>query len=161
MNSKDITLTIIFASLYAIGVIILAPISFSIYQVRIADALLPLSMIFGMPSALGLGLGAVVANIYGGFGIIDIVGGSAANFVACMVAWWISRRNGFTSRFLGAIAETVTITVIVGGYLSLIFQVPVEYGLFGILIGSIIAINVLGFLVEETLRRSNIIKRLV
>lgn len=161
MNSKDITLLIVFASLYAIGVIILAPISFSIYQVRIADALLPLSMIFGVPSALGLGLGAVVANIYGGYGIIDIVGGSAANVVACSLAWWISRRNGFPSRLLGAIAETVTITVIVGGYLSLIFQVPVEYGLFGILIGSIIAINVLGFLVEETLRRSNIIKRIV
>jgi uncharacterized membrane protein len=160
MNSKDLTLLIVFASLYAIGVIVLAPISFSIYQVRVADALLPLAMLFGMPSAIGLGLGAVVANIYGGFGIVDIVGGSIANFVACSLAWWIARRNGVTFRFLGTVVETLTITVIVGGYLSLIFHVPFEYGLIGIFIGSIIAINVLGFLLEEILRRSDLIQRI-
>jgi len=55
----------------------------------------------------------------------------------------------------------LTITTIVGGYLSLIFQVPFEYGLIGIFIGSVIAINVLGFLIEETLRRSKLIQRMV
>ena len=158
LNSKDISLTIVFAVLYAIGVIALAPISFSIYQVRLADALLPLSMIFGVPSAVGLGLGCLVANVYGGFGIIDIVGGSLANFIGCTLAWYVAKRSGFIRRVIGAVIETVVITAIVGGYLSLIFGVPLEFGLFGVFVGSIIAINILGFTIEEIIRRSSVTK---
>ncbi len=148
------SITVVFAALYAVGVVVLAPISFSIYQVRLADALLPLSMIFGIPSAIGLSLGCLVANVYGGLGIVDIVGGTLANFIACTLAWYIARRKRFAHRLLGALVETITITLIVGGYLSLIFNVPLEFGLFGILVGSIIAINILGFAIEETINRS-------
>jgi len=156
-GSKEVALTAGFAGLYAVGVILLASVSFGVYQVRVADALLPLSIIFGLPSAVGLSLGCLVANVYGGLGVIDIVGGTIANFVACILAWYIGK-GGFIRRFLGTIAETLTITVIVGGYLSLIFEVPVEAGLFGIFVGSIVAINILGFALEEGLRRSGIWK---
>jgi uncharacterized membrane protein len=149
-----VALIVVFAALYAISVIILQPISFNLGQVRFADALLPLSMIFGIPSVIGLSLGTLVANVYGGLGIIDIVGGSIANMIACSLAWYISQKNGRIYRFLGTVVETLIITVIVGGYLSIIFQVPLEFGLFPILGGSIIAINFLGFILEETLRRS-------
>jgi hypothetical protein len=57
--------------------------------------------------------------------------------------------------------ETMTITVIVGGYLSLIFAVPLEFGLLGVFVGSTIAINILGFILEEILRRSSVIKQYV
>ena len=158
MDSKNVSLTIVFAVLYAIGVITLAPISFSIYQVRLADALLPLSMIFGVPSAVGLSLGCLVANVYGGLGIIDIVGGSVANFIGCTLAWYVAKRSGFIHRVLGAIIETLVITAIVGGYLSFIFDVPIEFGLIGVFVGSLIAINILGFTIEEIIRRSSIVK---
>ena len=157
MSSLTVAIIVLFAALYAVGVIILTPISFSIYQVRLADALLPLSMIFGMPSAIGLSLGTLVANVYGGLGIIDIVGGSVANFIACILSWHISKKDGFLHRFFGALVETIVITMIVGGYLSFIFNVPVEFGLFGILVGSIISINILGFVLEETIRRGIIL----
>ena len=65
LNTKKLAIVTIFAALYAVGVIFLAPISFGIVQVRLADALLPLSMIFGLPSALGLSLGCIVSNVYG------------------------------------------------------------------------------------------------
>jgi uncharacterized membrane protein len=159
MKAKDVSITVVFAALYAIGVVALAPISFHIYQVRLADALLPLSMIFGLPSAIGLSLGTIVANVYGGLGIIDIIGGTAANFVACTLAWLIARRRSFLYRLVGAFTETIIVTVIVGGYLSLIFDVPLEFGLFGILVGSLIAINILGFPIEETVRRSGVTRK--
>jgi len=146
-------LTAIFAALYAVGVVLLAPMSFGVYQVRVADALLPLSIIFGMPAATGLSLGCLIANIYGGLGITDIIGGALANFLACSIAYRIGR-NGVIRRFLGCLAESITITVIVGGYLSVIFEVPVEIGLLGVFIGSIVAINVLGFALLEILYRS-------
>ncbi|MEM1562315.1 MAG: QueT transporter family protein [Candidatus Bathyarchaeia archaeon] len=147
------SLTVVFAALYAAAVIVLAPISFGLWQVRIADALLPLSMIFGIPCALGLSLGCIIGNVYGGLGPIDIVGGSIANFIACIIAYEIGRRGGVAARFLGSLTETVIITVIVGGYLSYLLDVPIELSIIGVLLGSVIAINLVGFALEEILRR--------
>lgn len=157
-DTEDLALSAVFAALYAAGVIFLAPLSFGVYQVRIADALLPLSMIFGMPVAVGSSLGCLVANVYGGLGIVDIVGGTIANFVACALAWYIGR-GGFVRRFLGAFVETVVITAVVGGYLALLFEVPVEIGLLGIFIGSLVAINILGFALLEVFYRSGVTKK--
>ncbi len=134
----------------------MAPISFSIYQVRLADALLPLSIIFGMPSAIGLSVGCIVSNVYGGYGMVDIVGGAIANFAASSLAWYLARRSGLIRRFLGSVIQTIIITLIVGGYLSLVFAVPVSVGLLSILVGSIISINVIGFPVEEIVRRTGL-----
>ena len=159
LNTKKLTIATVFASLYAVGVIFLAPISFSVYQIRLADAMLPLSMIFGVPSALGFSLGCIVSNVYGGLGIIDIAGGATANLVACTLAWYIGNKGRGIQRFLGSLAETGAVTLIVGGYLSLIFQVPVEFGFLGVLVGSIIAINFIGFPIEETIRRSKIFRK--
>lgn len=88
-GSKEVALIAVFAGLYAAGVVLLMPISFGVYQVRVADALLPLSIIFGLPSAIGLSLGCLVANVYGGLGIIDVVGGTVANFgVHISLVYW-------------------------------------------------------------------------
>jgi uncharacterized membrane protein len=155
-NARRIAIVTVFAALYAIGVIFLAPISFGVYQVRLADSLLPLSMIFGIPSAIGFALGCVVSNVYGGLGIVDVIGGALANFVACTVAWYAGKKGKTAQRFLGSIAETIIVALIVGGYLSLIFQVPLEIGLLGVLVGSLIAINVIGFPIQEVIRRNNV-----
>jgi uncharacterized membrane protein len=153
-NSRRISIIVIFAALYAVGVIFLAPISYSFFQVRIADALLPLSMIFGIPSAIGLSLGCTVANVYGGLGLVDIVGGTVANFVACTLAWYIARKSGFSRRLIGSMIQTIVITAIVGGYLWIIFEVPIEFSIAGVFVGSVIAINILGFAVQEVIRRN-------
>ncbi|MEM1607045.1 MAG: QueT transporter family protein [Candidatus Bathyarchaeia archaeon] len=155
-DSRKISLTAFFAAAYAAGVILFAPISFDPrFQIRVADALLPLSMIFGPPAALGLGLGCSIANLYSGYGIVDVVGGGAANFTACMLAWLIGGGN-VKRRFLGCLVETATVTIIVGSYLSLIYEVPIEVSLIGLLVGSLISINILGFALLEALYRRGI-----
>jgi len=65
-------LTALLAALYALGVTLLAPISFEIFQIRVADMLLPLAIVFGMPAVVGLSVGTIVANLSSPFGIIDI-----------------------------------------------------------------------------------------
>ena len=154
INARRISIIVIFAALYAVGVIFLAPISYSFFQVRIADAFLPLSMIFGIPSAIGLSVGCLISNVYGGLGPVDIFGGSIANFVACTLAWYIARKRGFGRRFIGSIIQTIVITIIVGGYLWVIFKVPIEFSLAGVFVGSLISINILGFALQETIRRN-------
>ena len=156
-NSRRISIIVIFAALYAVGVIFLAPISYSFFQVRLADALLPLSMIFGIPSAIGLSLGCIVSNVYGGLGLADIIGGTIANFLACTLAWYVARKSNFSRRLIGSIIQTIIITVIVGGYLWIIFEVPIEFSIAGVFVGSVIAINILGFAIQEVIRRNRAI----
>ncbi|MEM1514637.1 MAG: QueT transporter family protein [Thermoproteota archaeon] len=155
-TSKDISLIIAFATLYIIAVIVLAPVSFYVWQIRVADAMLPLSMIFGMPCTLGLSLGCIVGNIYGGLGLIDIIGGSIANFLACLAAYQLGKKNGIIMRFIGSLAETVIVTAIVGMYLSYLLNIPLELSLLGIFVGSLISINLIGFTLEEIIRKIHI-----
>ena len=145
-DSVSVTLAAVFAALYAVAVVVLGPISFQVFQVRVADALLPLSMLFGWPAILGLTLGTIVANLFGGLGPIDIVGGGLANLIAGYVAWRISLNRGKPWLFLGVVSQVVIITAIVGTYLSYLFGMPLEVGLLGVLLGSIVAIGVLGSL---------------
>jgi uncharacterized membrane protein len=159
LNTKKLAVVTVFAALYAVGVVFLAPISFGIVQVRVADAMLPLAMIFGLPGALGLSLGCLVSNVFGGLGIVDIVGGATANLVACTLAWYIGRRGRGAQRFLGTVAITVVVGLIVGGYLSWLLQVPLEISLLGVLIGEMIAVNLIGFPLEEAIRRSKIFRK--
>jgi len=159
LNAKKLAIMAVFASLYAVIVIELAFISFGAYQVRVADAMLPLSMIFGLPSAVGLSLGCMVSNVYGGLGVIDIFGGAAANLVACVLAWYIGRKGGRIRRFVATLVQTAAISLIVGVYLSPLLNIPVTLSIFGILIGETIAINLIGFPLQEALRRSEIFQQ--
>ncbi|MCX8171863.1 MAG: QueT transporter family protein [Candidatus Bathyarchaeota archaeon] len=162
IDSRKISLTAFFAAAYAVSVILFAFISFDPrFQIRVADALLPLSIIFGPPAAVGLGLGCSIANFYGGYGIfgaaviVDVVGGGAANFIACILAWFIGG-GSVRRRFLGCLIENATVTIIVGSYLSLIYGIPIELSMLGLFIGSLVSINILGFMLLETLYRMGI-----
>jgi uncharacterized membrane protein len=153
LETRKIALTSIIASLYAIGVILLAPISFSIFQVRIADALIPLSILYGPPAVFGVTLGNIIANVYGGLGSIDIIGGSIANFVAAYVGWKIGSKNFTGSKFVATVAQNLIVSSVVGSYLAVLFDVPLGVGFVGILLGSVVSMNVLGYMLVLTLNK--------
>jgi uncharacterized membrane protein len=145
-NSSAAAFTAAFAALYAVGVVVLAPISFQVFQVRVADALLPLSILFGWPAILGLSLGAFVANLFGGLGPVDVVGGCLANLLAGYVAWRIALNRGRWWSVLAVGLQVLVVTLIVGTYLSYLLAVPLQIGWVGVMLGSIVAIGFLGSL---------------
>lgn len=171
-KTKSLAVSSALASIYAVLVVILAPFSFLPFQVRVADALLPLSILFGTPAIYGLSIGCMVANyvgglmLFGGASIIDVTGGAVANFLACYLAWIIGRHGGIKRRFLATLVQTAVITLIVGSYLWALVGMPGTYDIFGVelpglfavilgvAIGSVIAINVMGFTLEEAVRRA-------
>lgn len=156
----SISLTSVFAALYAVCVVALAPISFEIFQVRVADALLPLAILFGWPAILGFSTGTLIANFFGGLGLVDVIGGSIANLLATYVAWKIGQRAIKGSWFAAIAAEILLITLIVGSYLSYLFQMPLELGLLGILIGSFVASGLLGGFLLLVISRPAIARQL-
>ncbi len=145
-----------FAALYAVGVVVLAPISFQLVQVRVADALLPLSIMFGWPAVLGLAFGAFVANLFGGLGPVDIFGGSLANLVAGYIAWRVAWNKDRRRIPIAVSLEILIITLIVGTYLSYLLAIPLQVGLLGVMIGSIIAIGLLGSIILYALSAERI-----
>jgi uncharacterized membrane protein len=151
-NSIYLTLTSVFAAVYAIGVIVLAQISFLPIQVRVADALLPLAMLFGWPAVVGLSMGAFVANIFGGLGPVDMIGGAIANFLATFVAWQVTRHKPKQWGLVGVAIEILVVSLIVGGYLSYLFAIPILAGWAEVMLGSIIAIGLLGSILYFALR---------
>ena len=73
-------------AIYAVLTIAFAPISYGQIQVRISEALTVLP--FFTPAAIpGLFIGCIIANLYGGNGIIDIVFGSLATLGAAALSY--------------------------------------------------------------------------
>ena len=156
MDTRKVALGAVIAAMYAVGVVFLAPISFSIFQVRLADALIPLSILFGTPVVWGVTLGNIVANVYGGFGYVDIIGGSVANLAAAYVGWKIGAKKFRGSKFVATVAQNLIVSSIVGSYLAVIFSVPLEVGFLGILLGSAISMNIIGYILTLAIEKTHL-----
>ena len=166
-RSRNLALAAVFGALYAALVIGFAPISNLPIQVRVADALMPLAILFGWPAILGLGIGTVVGNFAAdsitGFPSasigLDIAGGSLVNLLAGFLAWKIGQRgwrirNWNVSWFVATLVETALISVVVGGYLSVAFSIPLALSILGILAGEVVAINMGGFVLLNIIGRA-------
>ena len=165
-TTRNVALTALLAALYGAYVFYFSVTSFQVIQVRVVDALLPLSILFGPPAIAGLTLGVFIGNLLGSpFGPIDVLGGTVANFVATLVAWYVGRRK-FGGSWLVAVAlEVVCVTVIVGSYLVALTsapQVPVWVGWAEFLGSEVIAIGVLGYpllrAVDRATRRNPVLR---
>ena len=143
--SYYVSVSAVFAAAYALGVVFLGPISYQLVQLRLADCLLPLTMVFGWPAVVGLTVGCLVANAFSGLGVVDLVGGSAANFLAGFLAWRIGLKGYRGAWLTGVLVEIVVIAVVVGGYLSVLFGVPATVGVLSLLASNEVTIGVIGY----------------
>ncbi len=83
-SAKDVAYAGVIAAVYAVISIILAPISYGVYQIRVAEALTVLPFLY-FPAVFGLFIGCLIANIFGGNGLQDIVFGSLLTLMAAYV----------------------------------------------------------------------------
>ena len=148
-NSRGVALAAVLAAIYAAYVFYFSVTSFQIVQVRVVDALLPLSVILGPPAIAGVTMGAFVGNLLGSpFGPIDVAGGTVANLVAATIAWLVVRRRFKGSWLVAIVLEIVAVTVIVGSYLVVLTSspgVPLWVGWAEFLGGEVVAIGILGY----------------
>ena len=126
------------AAIYVVLNIIFAPISYGPIQARIAEALVVLPFID--PSAImGLFLGCILANIYGGLGMVDIVGGSLCTLIAAYLTYKLKNPK------LAPLPPVLINAFGVGIYLHLLFDLPYWITVLYIGIGEFIACYVLGY----------------
>lgn len=125
-------------AIYVILTIIFAPISYGPIQVRIAEALVILPFI--EPSAIiGLFIGCILANIYGGLGMVDIIGGSFCTLIAAYLTSKVKNPK------LAPLPPVIINAFGVSIYLHLLFDLPYWITVLYIGIGELVACYVLGY----------------
>ena len=117
LSLKDITMAGLIAAVYAVLGLAFAPISFGVYQVRVAEALtvLPFLTRAAIP---GLFIGCMLANVYGGQGWQDIIFGSMITLVAAVLTRLTARLTRRSYSY--AVSSLPVSFLLVGGSLLLI-----------------------------------------
>ena len=165
MKTTEITLTIVFTSLYAVLLILLAPISFGPIQLRVADCLIPLAALFGWPAIAGVTVGCFVGNAYFWLGPQDVLFGTLANLIAATIVYLLRKRQ-----LMACTAGALPIGVIVGGYLWLFFgfeadifglQLPAVVAMItSVTLSTIIVMSGIGYALLKALSSSSVVQAL-
>ena len=105
------------AAIYVTINIIFAPISYGPIQIRLAEILTVLPFID--PAAIGgLFLGCILSNLWGGLGIVDVLGGSLCTLLAAILTYKM------TKPFLAPLPPVIVNAIGVSLYLHLLFEIP-------------------------------------
>lgn len=128
----------IIAAIYVVLTIILAPISYGQLQVRISEALTILPA-FTHAAIPGLFIGCIIANIYGGAGIVDIVFGSLATLIAAFLSSKMSRR------WMVPLPPVIINGLVIGWVLNYVYDLPLLISMASVALGELIACYGLGY----------------
>lgn len=164
MNARELALAAVVAAMYAVLVAALPMISFLLWQVRVADALLMLSTALGWPAVVGVTLGCFVGNLTGPWGsapllLIDAALGSLTNFLASCLAYRIAYRRGLAGKLAAAAVGIAVVSLVVGSYLKYLMlwafgvDIPLWLSIAGVVPGSTVAIGLLGTPLALTVER--------
>ncbi|HDJ89519.1 MAG TPA: QueT transporter family protein [Thermoprotei archaeon] len=161
MKSREIALSAIIASLYALLVVLFPALSFYVWQVRIADALLLLPSIFGKSVIYGLFIGCFLANFMAPWGalpliLIDASIGSLINLISGYIVYRLAFNKDRKYRVVSSIIVDIVVSLGVGIYLSLLLNIPLIISILGLFVGSTISIVILGNILCELLVRIKI-----
>jgi len=162
---RAISLCSLLAALYVVLLFLFQSLSFLPIQVRVADMLIPTSIIYGWPATIGVTLGVVFGNFLSPFGLTDIILGAFANLFAASIGQIFGKGSDNPKRFFFiALLQNLVITIMIGSYLWLIsaplpealYEIglhPLLLNLLAIFFGSFVAINVLGVVLVAELSK--------
>ena len=156
MKTKSIAFAGLVGALYAALTIVMAPISYGPVQVRLAESLTVLPYLF--PQTIpGLFFGCMAANIFGGFGLLDIFFGSFLTLVAAIFTRWAHK---LSIPWLAPLPPVVLNAFGIALILYVVLDVPYWLTVLQIGIGQFISCYVLGLpLLFFLSKRKHIIDR--
>lgn len=148
MSTNKIARVAVIAALYAAITIILAPFSYGPVQVRVSEALTVLPFIFP-ESTIGLFVGCLIANFYGGYGILDIVFGSLATLTAAYLT------AKMPTMFLAPLPPVLINAVVVAMILKYAVGAPLLLTMLWVGVGQVAACYFLGLPLLYLLKQYN------
>lgn len=168
MNSKTLTKVAMIAAIYTVVSLVLAPLSFGKFQVRVAEALTLLSLIFP-PAIWGVTLGCALTNWLGFMmgvnllGVMDIFVGTTATFLAALGTYYLRNKKVNGIPLLAILMPVIFNAIIIGAELAYVFT-PQSfwdgYAIFALEVGvgELLACFVLGVPLIKALEKTKLFK---
>lgn len=120
MNIKlrKILISATIAGIYAALTLAFMPISFGPVNFRISEALTLLPF-FSPYAVAGVTLGCLISNLLSPYGILDMVFGTLATFIAALLTYYIGKSNLKFKKLLAPLPPVIVNAVIVGILINL------------------------------------------
>lgn len=144
LTSKIVKSALI-AAIYAVLTIILAPISYGPVQFRISEILVLLAFIDPI-YIIGLTLGCLISNLFGGYGLMDIIFGTLATFLSVSAISITAKyiKSNIVSLIISSLWPTIFNAIIVGWTLSVVSELPMLITMLQVGIGEFVVVTIVG-----------------
>ena len=147
---QKMTFSAMVMAIYIVVLSITSGFSFGAYQIRIATSLYTLAYLFPF-LVVPLGLANFISNmLFGGFGIVDMLGGCIVGMVAAACIVLIRRKNW--NRMLIAVPIVLVPGLGVATYLSYFLAMPYPLMALNLCIGQLIP-SIVGVVLVRVLER--------
>ena len=159
LTTKAITANAFIVALYAVITILCAPLSYEFSQFRFSEAL-NLLVFFNPTYTIGLTVGCFIANVASTVGPLDMVFGTLATLISCLLIVWFSKicKNLFINGLIPSLINAIIVPFVI--YLSSMgtsdsFELSAMYWImFGwIFLGEFVCITVIGYPIILTLTK--------
>ena len=145
-RTRQLTYGALIAAIYVTLTLALHPISYGPIQLRVAEAMTLLPTLF--TSAIpGLFVGCLISNLWGGYGLADIVFGSLATLAAAFLTYRL-RKN----IWLASLPPVLINAVVIGFMLHFQANEPLAFAMLTVGGGQALAVYVLGIPLQTILR---------
>ena len=160
LTTRQIALNGVVAGLYAAITILTASFAYGNIQFRISEALMML-LLFEPSLTVGLTIGCLIANLFSTVSVLDIVIGTAATLLACLLTTRIKKPA------LAPLPTILVNAVMVGAMLSWLYM-PSEQFWYGLLVfggevgaGEAAVLYVLGLPLYYAMKKTDFIHKLL
>lgn len=161
-NVQFITRTALIAASYAALTYTFAWMSYEQLQFRVAEILVLFAFI-EPKYGLGLVLGCVLANMASPLGLIDIVVGSFATFIAITFIVTVKKTMGYNKKSLiiASFGPVISNALFVGAELTYLFNTPFVLNAIYVAIGEFVVVTLAGtVVVNQIMNNNNLVDRL-
>jgi uncharacterized membrane protein len=157
-NNQFITRTALIAAAYAALTYAFAWMSYEQIQFRISEVLVLFAFVeprYG----LGLVLGCILANLASPLGVIDIVVGSFATFLAIVIIVKIRKLLGLNKKALiiASLGPVISNALLVGAELTYLFNTPFLLNALYVGAGEFAVVVLIGSVVVNLIMKNNVL----
>ncbi|MGL5439428.1 MAG: QueT transporter family protein [Filifactoraceae bacterium] len=146
-RTKLLVITAVIAGIYGTLTICLAPISYGAIQFRLSEIMTLLAFVNPICTP-GLVIGCIIANFFSPFGVIDIIVGTIATFLAVYPMRYIK------NIYIASLLPTISNGIIVGLEVAMLAKLPLLETIAYIALGEFVVVSVLGVVTTKMLLKN-------
>ncbi|GAA0121720.1 QueT transporter family protein [Clostridium faecium] len=154
MDTKKLLKVSLVAAIYAVITYVLAPISFGAVQFRLSEIMTLLAFIDPL-YVPALTLGCAIANLFSPAGVIDVIVGTAATFIATFA---MSKSKNM---IIASLYPTIVSGIMIGAMLYYAFNLPFGLSALQVGAGEFVVVTLIGVPVFKLLSRDKNLKNIL